>query len=123
MNRSLAIKITSTVLVLLALVAALLPFIVGQSSLLEPLIIILTADFLFKSNKLSILLLSISALLYLGGGLIEAYSQGLSPAALRSAFYWSFVVRLLFVIWAAYLLTQPNSLLAHYTSRTPKEAP
>ncbi len=115
MKQKLAVIITSIVLVLLALMVGLLPFALGHLELLsakwllEPLIVLAAAGFLFKGKKIAIFLLSISALQYLCSGFYEAYSLGLSPSVLRAAFWWAFAVRLLFVVWVVYLLSHPNS--------------
>lgn len=110
MNKELTIKIYSIFLASLALLGLLAPFLASRPELFDlkllfnSLIILVAAWCLYKHKKVSIVLLAISAFLYLGGGLYFLYTLNLKLSALIPAFYFSFIVRLSFAIFAAYLL-------------------
>ena len=118
MNKIITLKITAATLALFGLVALLFPFAIGHPKLftlgtvMQAFIVLIAAWFVYKRKNIAVVILAISALLYFGAGLLEAYSHNLPPSALRSAFYWSFVARVLIVIFVAYLLSNTSSKLS-----------
>jgi hypothetical protein len=109
-NRDRTIPIASGFLILFGLVTLLLSLVFSPSiaDALLPIavaILLIVAGFLlYKRLKLSILILAISALLYLLGGIQEANANNISLLALIPAFFWSFAFRVVLVFITSYLL-------------------
>jgi len=73
-------------------------------SLSSPITLLIAAVLLYLRNKVAIIFLAISAIMYLLGGIVLAESYQISVFQLRTEFFISIIVRVLGVILAAYVL-------------------